>query len=326
MPGPQKGVSIQVLLTCALWLLVCGCFLFILTQSGEAQQSGNQAAGYRSCGLGKGTCHMSDGEWWKNDPHFKTVNDLKRKEKRSMQIAKAYGMNPADYLKGTSNCAQCHGEVVSGRENSPMNTGVSCESCHGPAGTKEAGYLEVHQEGVNPKDPLDTGRIGYQKALNTGMAELRNVDIRATTCVRCHQIDERILLEAGHPSGEGFDYVDGIRKNISKHWDYQIRSVDIDMASFSRAIARKPIPQFTIKVVDAPVAVTTSPAPVRRVIPDTVYVYLNKSLPPWLAPTDSIRIEPFRPRLTKDSPVDSILIQVKSYIDYIHRQINQRNE
>lgn len=294
--------------------------ILLLTQPAPAQSKKYTTLGYRGCGTEQGICHQADGQWWKGDPHFSTVNALKRKKKRAMQMAQAYGLSAANYLKGNTGCAGCHGEVVSGRENKNMNTGVSCENCHGPSGPKGVGYLDVHTEGTNPKDPLATSRSGYQKALRVGLMELRNVTVRAETCVRCHQINEKKLLEAGHPTGEGFDYVKGIKNFISKHWDYQLRQIDQDEQPYMNAVQKKPVPQFSIAS-----ATTTAVRNIAtRTVTDTVVIYVDPELPPWLNPKSTISIKSFDPQLSETAPIDSILLEVKKYIEYIHKTINQK--
>jgi hypothetical protein len=288
-----------------------------MLSTGTAQQSRYQTLGYRSCGTERGTCHQGDGNWWKADPHFGTIIELKRDRQKSMAIAQAYGMKPGDYLKGNSKCAECHGEVVQGRAGKNMNTGVSCESCHGPAGPKGTGYFEVHQEGLVPQDPLSTERTGYRAALRVGMLELRNTGVRAVNCVNCHQINEKKLLEAGHPTGEGFDYIKGIRNQISKHWDYKIRQADLDDTPYKRALQNKPIPQFTVKQPELPAGFISGAA-------DTIYINVDPFLPPWLNPEYPVSVKPFEPKLDKNAPVDSILIEIKKYIEYLHRQINEQ--
>jgi len=306
--------------------LICGVTIslvvFLLTSVRSAAQPGDrETLGYRSCGTERGTCHQSDGAWWQGDPHFETVNGLKRKKQLSMKIAETYGMKSGDYLRGNSKCAECHGEVVSGRRAKNMNTGVSCESCHGPAGPKASGYYEIHQEGEPPRDPLSTARIGYQKALRAGMVELRDVTIRAASCVRCHQITDKRLLEAGHPTGEGFDYVRGIKANISRHWDYKIRQVDLSPSPFMQAVKARPIPRFVIKSRDR------APKLARRVlaVPETTYIYLDPTLPDWLNPKHTITIKSFETKLKPDAPLDSILLEIKNYIDYVHREISRND-
>ena len=301
-------------------LAICSVSFLAAMPVCYAQQKKYVTLGYRSCGTERGTCHQFDGNWWKRDPHFSTVKDLKRKKQKSLQFAQAYGMNPGDYLKGSSKCAQCHGEVVNGRENKNMNTGVSCENCHGPAGPKEVGYFEVHQEGALPQDPLDTSRTGYQKALRVGQLELRNVTVRVMTCVRCHQINERKLLETGHPTGEGFDYIKGIKNNISRHWDYKLRRVDLDEAPYNQAVQRKPIPQFVL----ASARIPGGPVVNTRSVTDTIVIYVDPELPSWLNPQSTVSLKSFDPQISEDAPVDSILLEIKKYIEYVHKTINQK--
>lgn len=297
-------------------LLMLALSVLAMIDSGVAQQKKYEVLGYRSCGTERGACHQGDGNWWKTDPHFSTVAGLKRDKQKSMLIARAYGMNPGDYLKGNSRCADCHGEVVTARAQRNMNTGVSCENCHGPAGPKGVGYFEVHQEGIAPQDPLSTGRSGYGKALRTGMQELRNTTIRARMCVDCHQIDEKKLLEAGHPSGEGFDYLKGIRNSIAKHWDYQLRQADLDETPYRQALQLKPIPQYTVRQLEIPAGLISGAT-------DTIFIYVDPFLPPWLNPKQPITVKPFTPKLREDAPLDSILLEIKNYIEYLHEQINR---
>ena len=338
-------------------MLILG--IFFSSPDSQAQIRKYTSLGYRSCGTGQGNCHQSDGDWWKTDPHYSTVSDLKRKSQKAMQMAQAYGIPASDYLKGSTVCAECHGEVMSGRENRNINTGVSCESCHGPSGPKGVGYFEIHQEGTNPGDPLDTSRSGYQNALLVGLLELRNVNARAKMCVECHRINDKKLLEAGHPSGDGFDYVKGIRNNISRHWDYPIRAVDTDEKPYTDALQAKPIPQFTSKPLvpaAAPAAAIsadvstdlpprastpTPPAPKQavrrertvskpaRAMPATppsapVVIRVDPELPAWLNPKSTVVIKPFDPKLSENAPIDSILIEIKKYIEYVHQTINQK--
>ena len=276
--------------------------------------------GYRTCGTGKTTCHKSDYDWWKDDNHFKTVNDIKRKERRSQQIAQLYGMNPQDYLKGGSRCGECHGEQKTGREKKNMNAGVSCESCHGPSGPENKGYFTVHQEGALLGNPLDEGRSGYKKALKVGLNRLRDVNVRAKNCIDCHHIDEKALLEAGHPTGEGFDYTGGIKKSISGHWDYKLRPVDTDSKPYDNILAKRPIPAFTLKGAPAAAAPVSQGGGGTRI----VYKYINRGqpAPDWLNPEKTVEIDAFEPEISDSTTVEEILEMIKKRIEEIHQKIN----
>ncbi len=273
--------------------------------------------GYRSCGTGQGTCHEGDGKWWKGDAHFETIKGLKANARRSKQIAQLYGLkNPSDYIKGNSPCAYCHGEVVSKRKNKNMNTGVSCERCHGPAGPKASGYFEIHKEG-NPSQ--DTNRSGYKKALKVGLVELRNVNKRAVACVSCHYINDKKLLEAGHPTGETFNYVRGIENAISKHWDYTVRATDKDKAPYEAAKKKKgPIPAFEVASA-GPTVTASGPA-------KTIIIYRDSALPPWLNPNKEVEIEPFNPQTSDSSSIEAILLEIKERIEYLHKAIGKKND
>jgi hypothetical protein len=170
-----------------------------------------QTLGTGSCGLGQANCHARENDtWYKNDPHKVTVDAFFEDPESYEKIAELAGVGAANMLKGNQNCMECHGTVISGKETREVEEGVSCESCHGPG----SGYKDPHSEG----DPnLGVNRPGYIKALQLGLVKLKDADIQVETCVRCHYITDSKLISAGHPTGERFNYVGGIKK-VSKHW------------------------------------------------------------------------------------------------------------
>jgi hypothetical protein len=98
-------------------------------------------------------------------------------------------------------CAQCHATVVRGR----VRSGVSCESCHGPAGD----YLDVHDDEPWP--------ASYRKAISLGLRDLHEKTAAvAKLCVDCHVTPEKALAAAGHPDGAGFDAGASLQKIV--HW------------------------------------------------------------------------------------------------------------
>ena len=80
--------------------------------------------------------------------------------------------------------------------------GVSCESCHGPA--------EHWLRGHTRHDWSHADRV------RAGMRDLRNLYVRANTCVACHQTLASDIRQAGHP--ELLFELDGQAVSQPKHW------------------------------------------------------------------------------------------------------------
>ncbi|MGH7456828.1 MAG: multiheme c-type cytochrome, partial [bacterium] len=166
------------------------------------------------------------------------------------KIARLAGVDAGSMLKGNQQCMSCHGTVISGKEAREAEDGVSCESCHGPG----SAYKDPHSEG-DPK--LGIKRPGRIKALQLGMVELKNLDNRANTCVRCHYITDQKLLAAGHPNGANFNYISGLKK-VAKHWKRPPGSEELTKAPFEKAMqAKGPVAQM----VSVTPAVAVAPAP-----------------------------------------------------------------
>ncbi len=154
-------------------------------------------------------CHQDQNAWWNNDPHSRSADPFLNGERKNVQLARLYGLTPAESQRGDRLCMDCHGTVTTGQERREVFDGVSCQSCHGPA----ADYLEPHQAGDKA---LGTKRPGYAEGLRLGMRELRDLKVRAVNCATCHYVTDPGLLSTGHPSGADFDIVERMKK--IKHW------------------------------------------------------------------------------------------------------------
>jgi hypothetical protein len=206
------------------------------------------------CGLGQNNCHAKENDWWKDDAHKTTVDAFYDDPQQYEKIAQLAGVGAANMFKGNQSCMSCHGTVISGNETRNVEDGVSCESCHG-AGSD---YKEPHSEG-DPK--LGVNRPGRIKALQLGMVELKNLDNRANTCVRCHYITDQKLIAAGHPDGARFNYISGIKK-VARHWKRQPGTDDLAKAPFEKAMnARGPVAQIATSTQEARPGPTQSARP-----------------------------------------------------------------
>jgi hypothetical protein len=178
-PGPPEGGPYRRAFT----LVAAICLL----TSPAIAQSRFQTLGASKCV----NCHDHDPEklWWeKKDgpPPNGHINGLNQMENRKTpEYAKAVGLKDAYDPKGS--CVRCHATVFKGE----AQQGVSCESCHGPG----EGYLEPHKE-----------KGAYQKAVALGMRDVvKKPEAWARDCIACHVMDDKRLVDSGHPSGNDFD-------------------------------------------------------------------------------------------------------------------------
>jgi len=289
-----------------LKIITSVCFTIFLHSSAFAQ---HPTVGPGSCGLGQTNCHATDNEWWKNDDHKVTVQSMYDALPQYEKMAELAGVGAKNLFKGNQMCMKCHGTIVSGQEAKEVDNGVSCESCHGPGGD----YKDPHSEG----DPsLGDKRPGYVKGLQLGMLELANLDKRADACVSCHYINDEKLLRAGHPSGNTFNYIKGIRQ-VSQHWDKPAGGPDTDKGPFDKAMQKRgPIP--TVAVAKSEQTVVYQQAP--RTPPPPPTISVDPFFP--LTARGSITLEPF-PVVPDTASYDIILMVVKQRLELLYSKIGR---
>jgi hypothetical protein len=175
----------------------------------------------------KSSCHESESEWWKDHAHSGSHERFLSKGKQHVKIANKLGISSKAMATGKSLCMNCHGTVVTKKQSKPVKDGVSCQSCHGAAGK----FIKAHQDG---------DRAGYA----LGMNDLSQPSVRPKVCASCHIIDYKPLLEAGHPTGKDFDFVEGI--DDITHWEPARSNEGAHAASFQKIASGRPIPSFTV--------------------------------------------------------------------------------
>jgi hypothetical protein len=100
-------------------------------------------------------------------------------------------------------CLGCHSDAAASRGTAPPEDGVSCESCHGPAG----GWIATHYAGVGTNaNPGGEMRDKHLANLSAGLRKLEDPVVRAGVCVDCHfgaagegQFVTHRIMAAGHP-------------------------------------------------------------------------------------------------------------------------------
>jgi hypothetical protein len=160
-------------------------------------------------GCKSSSCHGGAGEkrsqyitWSRQDFHTRAFAILL--DARSARIAETVGTGEA---QSSARCTVCHSPFQSVApmrlaSNTRADEGVSCESCHGAAGS----WLRGHTR----RD------WNYAMRVTAGMRDLRSLYVRANTCVACHQNIDNDLLKAGHPTLV-FE-LDSQSINEPKHW------------------------------------------------------------------------------------------------------------
>ncbi|MGQ3101998.1 MAG: multiheme c-type cytochrome [Sphingopyxis solisilvae] len=125
---------------------------------------------------------------------------------RSRFIARNLGIGDPATAQMCIGCHATAGAVAAKgavRGTVPLEDGVGCESCHGPAG----GWLASHYAGVGTNaNPDAEMRQKHLANLSAGLKKLEDPVVRAGVCVDCHfgsasdgQFVTHRIMAAGHP-------------------------------------------------------------------------------------------------------------------------------
>ena len=188
-------------------------FLFIAAAI-NAQESKENALptgkflGASSCSSsgchGGATAHRNQNSIWSRLDVHSSRPYATLTTRRSERIAEVLSITNAPQ---SLRCTVCHAPFHGVPEAKRATTvdiieGVSCENCHGPA---EA-WLRPHTR----------GDFSHEDRIQAGMRDLKNLYVRANSCVACHQNVDTDLLKAGHP--ELIFELDGQSVSEPKHW------------------------------------------------------------------------------------------------------------
>lgn len=164
---------------------------------------GSQSCSSSSCHGGADKKHNQYTIWLTHDFHharpYATLETA-----RSERLAEVLKIgNPVQ----SARCTVCHApfQTVPPERLGPdvkISEGISCENCHGPA----ENWIRSHT------------RPDYTRAdrVASGMRDLKNLYVRANTCVACHQNLDPEIRAAGHP--ELIFELDGQCADMPRHW------------------------------------------------------------------------------------------------------------
>lgn len=145
--------------------------------------------------------------WNIYDKHRKAFDVLL--EPKSQRIAR--NLRLPDPAEESEECLVCHSTYVPAAlwgKQFDLADGVSCESCHGPS-----------EKWLGPHTASDWS---YEKSLELGMYDTKNIFTRAKICVDCHIGDEKRsvdheMIAAGHPDINKFE-LDTFIAFMPPHW------------------------------------------------------------------------------------------------------------
>jgi hypothetical protein len=201
--------------------------LRIFAEETPATVSAPKFLGSQSCSAS--SCHGGAGEkskqytiWSTHDFHharpYATLETA-----RSERLAEVLKIgNPAQ----SARCTVCHAPFATvpaerlGHDVA-VTEGISCESCHGPA----ENWIRSHTR----PDYTHADRIA------SGMRDMRNLYVRANTCVACHQNIDPEIRAAGHP--ELIFEMDGLSAAMPRHWSKEVDSAPIYIWEMGQLVA-----------------------------------------------------------------------------------------
>jgi len=156
-------------------------------------------------------CHETESKAWLASPHA-TASSADLSSDKAPAFAQAMGVTGD--LK-SSLCAQCHSTDP---DSSSVN-GVSCESCHTPAGPEASGWFKFHSDyglpfggtgspiSMRDQEPEAHRESRVARCDELGMIRSTNIYGVAKNCLACHTVPNEKLVNAGHPTSKRFELV-----------------------------------------------------------------------------------------------------------------------
>lgn len=143
-------------------------------------------------------CHQAEVQRWHATPHALTIDTLHRMPE-AKEIASRLDIRS---VKRNDTCVKCHYTQRDVRGRVRIDSGVSCESCHGAA----KDWLEIHAEygqGVTRMTETPEHRAERrERSIAQGMNNPSNLYLIARQCLDCHTTpNERLVDVGGHPAG-----------------------------------------------------------------------------------------------------------------------------
>jgi len=208
-----------------LTALIASAQIVMAQETQEAKYTGPGSCGSTSCHGGvrprsdNAVLQNEFTTWTLQDKHARAASVLSNDVGKRMGVI--LGVNPPQSPK----CLVCHSlNVAENRKTRSFDTGdgVSCESCHGPAS--------------NWLGPHTTRGWQYEKGLQLGMRNTRDLVGRTETCLSCHLGDEtksvdHEMIAAGHP--DLYFELNSFTAAMPRHWKETDKDPWIDLRALA---------------------------------------------------------------------------------------------
>lgn len=170
--------------------------------------------GYENCRK----CHLLQIQTLETTAHFRSFETMHRTE-RAKEYCRKLGLRS---VKRSERCVRCHyTPEVTSKGRTKAQSGISCESCHGPAknwvqGHNDYGGLSVTKE----TETKEHKAWRVESSIDKGMRHPSNLYLVARSCYDCHLVDDSELVNVtGHPTGTlGFNMVAWSQGSMRHNW------------------------------------------------------------------------------------------------------------
>ena len=179
-------------------LVAISAIALLLQNSVNAESSNGDSrmVGYQQCM----DCHELPAEAWLRSAHASRSLSMLNTNSRALRYANRLNIDPQD-IASDSVCIDCHGTRIQSEEGAiHVMHGVSCESCHGPAGTMlgSGGWFELHSGEEEPDHANGDIAAALREAGMAGVDDLYSLAVR---CYECHSVSNEEVVAAGHLAG-----------------------------------------------------------------------------------------------------------------------------
>ncbi len=165
-----------------------------INQIDHSKVIGNHEAGGNCIG-----CHKEEGQAWSKTHHYRSLEKLDE----GRPIAEKLGLGRK--YKKTGFCIECHSTAKGDAAPYELISGVSCESCHGPA----KDWKTVHND-LNIAQPER-----FKKSDDAGMIRKDRVYLIAKNCFGCHLVpNETLVNTGGHKAASDFELVSWLHGEV----------------------------------------------------------------------------------------------------------------